>query len=1442
MRSKATALTVIVLVVALVGFGWWSTYRQAVFAKVETTLAAQLTESLGTQVTIGQLHTAGLTSAVVDDVIIFDKQGREMVAAKQVTIQYNLFSLVRGQTAIDALQKFTLTQPTFILVEETDGTWNVACLKQEAKPDNPEFNGKVVLDQASIQVRTAKGVWSFDEVDGQFSVNGSQSVDASLTASHNNYPMSVQGSLNNVKSSLWLTIKANKLNPAAYQALLPAGTQLNFTSGLFKQAEVTIANSPAGMRYGGKFGLDNTAAQVAGIAVEQAQGEVIFTNQNVYILGGYALVASQPVTVYGKVGIAGDQPVFDLKVGSPGFDPNAITGKLPFAGIVKFDAKVNGTLKEPLVAARLSAAKGAVADYPMNAAKADIRFVSNVLTIDQFSADMLGGQVKGKGNFDIASNGYQLQLAGENVDVATIRNLPVAVTGRGQVNVSVSGQGSDWKAVQGAVTVNLATGSINGIPYNTFSTLLERTGNQTMIEYCNAALPTGFVAASGMIQDDQITMKVSGQDIELQDIPYAALKDINFAGRISFAGEITGTTEKPLLSLNFDIAGLTAKQEVLGNATGKLTLDSQQLVLQHVLLSNGTASHEVTGNVLLTGTEPDLNLKVNTHGARAETVARLIKPELKLTGNVENELLLTGTLNNPTVQGKVKLTQGSLYGQLIAKAEGAYERKDGSIIVHNFDIVSLGATIKLAGTVAPDNRLNFAVNAKNIRLTRLRVDYPYPVAGKVNISGQVTGTIDKPKLAGQLDATSILLNDQIITDVFSQFSYQDGCADIPELHFSQENGSYVFTGGADLNSKAIDGLLKVENGELAGILAIANVPGRGIHGRLNGEISLSGTVSNPNVVLRGAISGGKIKNYSLDSVDVDAELRNQIITIHNLKGKQGADGILVARGQADLNGAIDMEVGGRDIETGILPALFDTTIETKGKFSFNVQATGSTADPNVAISLESNSGSIANAEFDKLYGLFIYNQGSIHVNQLYLARGLYKASAYGVVPLKALNSKGRSKADNTDKMDLKLRLDNADLSILPMLTKGVAWANGPTTGEISVGGTLAQPVLEGQVAIAKGTLKLADISEPITNVGVAIKFKGDTITVDKFTGEMGGGYYALTGSTRLNGLSFDDYNLSLVLDKLGIKHKYFAGPVDGVVSLTSEKGKPHLAGKLTIDNAIVNIPVVPEGSDFAWNTGLDIELVIGNKVRLYNSYLYDMRAEGKIKFTGTLQKPRAAGRVEALRGTVRYLTNRFTIERASAEFTQMHSIVPIIKLKANANFQQTRVTLEINGPATAMELKLTSEPAMNQQEIISILTLRGGDFSKLSSQSGVGRDQLVSLLDAGLQMRFMSEIENTMQNSLGVDEFRLVKSSVFNTYSHRNRNNRNDKNNDLQGYNLEIGKYLTDKFLISYTVGLEKDNNTSVNLRYDLNKRTSIGANFGGTNSGLLTIETRFNF
>ena len=171
-------------------------------------------------------------------------------------------------------------------------------------------------------------------------------------------------------------------------------------------------------------------------------------------------------------------------------------------------------------------------------------------------------------------------------------------------------------------------------------------------------------------------------------------------------------------------------------------------------------------------------------------------------------------------------------------------------------------------------------------------------------------------------------------------------------------------------------------------------------------------------------------------------------------------------------------------------------------------------------------------------------------------------------------------------------------------------------------------MLYGEISISGGTIKLASLADPIQKVGVDIKFDGDKINIKSFDGSMGGGTYRLTGSAVLNGLELEGYNMALVIDKLGINHKYFKGPLNGNLMLTRTNGRPLLSGKISTENVIINIPSVPELGLSNRELALDVEVVAGSKVRLYNPYMYDLLVDGKVKFAGTYQ---TAGRFRKIR-------------------------------------------------------------------------------------------------------------------------------------------------------------------------------------------------------------------
>ena len=235
----------------------------------------------------------------------------------------------------------------------------------------------------------------------------------------------------------------------------------------------------------------------------------------------------------------------------------------------------------------------------------------------------------------------------------------------------------------------------------------------------------------------------------------------------------------------------------------------------------------------------------------------------------------------------------------------------------------------------------------------------------------------------------------------------------------------------------------------------------------------------------------------------------------------------------------------------------------------------------------------------------------------------------------------------------------------------------------------------------------------------------------------------------------------------------------------------------------------------------------------------------------------AAAHADGLQDLERFLRE---VRGGSADFTQFASFLPVIRLTADTKLEYTRVNLAVNGPANAIEIHLSSEPAMSQQQIMSLLTLRSryADRQSMaggSRDTGLGRDELLSLLDAGLQMTFVAEAESAFRNSFGLDEFRLVRSTLTSETSTKTTggtasggaaagtvtSSSSAASDDRQVYNVQIGKYITDRLYLSYTVGLDHQA-TSAYLRYDLSRRMSVTGAIDEYNRRRLGVEARFTF
>jgi len=1428
MKQKIIALFLLVTIIVVGGLMLGKS--QEAMTGAQSILRTALSDALGSSVTVGQVEITSYNTITIQNMTIYDKQAEALAASEKITVTYSLLSLLRGQAVVDAISDVKVDKPTLWLTQASDGRWNIQDLLNQENTTKISFSGKVKLLDGTAILKTSNAMWTLDNINGSVDFANQPSIDLQVQAIHKGATVTAKGIISHQGRST-VTVTASELLVADYQILVTDGP-LELVGGSVKNLEVTVVQKQGSIEWVGAANLVGVDMDVDGMPVRQIQGHLSFTNKKIYVFTTAQLL-DQPIDVRGSIPTDTSEPTLDLTVSSAAFDPSVITTNIPLNGKVAFKAHVTGLAASPIIDGDVTLATGQVAGYEIKNAQAQVLMIGKNLTINSFNADMLGGHLIVTGTCQPETSSYQLHLTAQQIDIGSVADS-VSGIGHGDVDVMIKGTGSFAEAdVQG--TVAIGQGALSGVAFSSLGTQFYRHNGIIDIDYANISLAEGLVTSSGVIDHQNINLAVYGQNIPLQQLDRASTGKVS--GHGNFAGQITGTLSDPEFTGSFTAINGQVLSQPFAQAKGTMHVNRQQLVLHDLEIIDGVTKHQVQGTLGLDG-QQEMNIMVKTHQARAENLVKLLAPGERLTGNVDNEMTLTGPLENFNAEGQILLTDGSFRGQLISKIQGFYKRHLGTTTMSQFMIDSLNTQIKLAGTISPDNELNFDMIAQDIDVERLNLKLPYPAIGRAQFTGKLTGTLNDPVFRGSLSATSLTFNGQEITGLTGEVIYNGNEIEIPYVSFMQGTGKFAFAGGFSISANEIYGSLDVENAELQPILAALAVPNKEIQGHLNGHVKLGGTLTRPNIWLKGTLKEGSIKKYPLELITLDVALENNVLTINDLSGTQGL-GRLMARGTADLDGPLALEVAGNDIDAGLVATLLNTTVEPSGKMNFAAQISGVASNPHAAISLEVINGGIGTATFDSLYGLLIVDNNTIHVNQVLLKKGPYQASAYGTIPVAALSPTGRSQANIADQMDLKLRLDQANLSILPFLTKEVAWAEGPTQGQINVAGTLEQPMITGNITVSNGVVKLASLKRPIQKVGVDISFEGDTINIKQFDGYMGKGSYSVIGTAKIRGIALSDYDVSLVLNKPEIQSKYFTGAIDGNLNITNKGNIPKLSGRLFFENDIIDIPAIPDMVTSNLNIALDVELRAGKKVRFYNPYLYDILAVGRVKFAGSTLVPNVSGGMVATRGTINYLGTRFKITEGSVQFKEFASFEPTIKLKAETKIQQREVNLTVNGPMREMQFDLTSEPAMNQQEIISLLTLRSNYVE--GNNSGIGRDEVVSIVGAGLQLQFISEVEDKFRTVLGLDEFRLVKDTTSTIIKKSYSDHEESTTVSQEVYNIEMSKYLTDKILVSYTMGLDHDK-SDLALRYTLNRHTSLTASVDEQQRTWFGFETRYRF
>lgn len=1398
---------------------------QTLVAELKEQLPAKLEQEIGMPVSIGRIEIASFHSLAVDDVAILD--GSEAVLrSPRLEIELNLWPALRGKSPLSWIGRVTVLQPQAHLVQRPDGSWNIDRLLEQKRSGPEAFGGMIRLRQAAVRVEKNGQTWRLDDWNGTIDCAEFPIVQLELAGRLNDENASLNGRYNDSgRSGIELTVQ--KLNVAEYAAFCPAqyATELG---GMIERVSVTLNGNKGRWTLAGEAELSEGRATAAGIVFNEATGRFVFTERSLYGVGSLK-AQGQTLRVNAQADWSSGVAWLKGSVNAEQAELRKLCPESPVDGLIDAEIAVSGAYDQPLLSGTLRMAKGNYREYSFSDLKATGSFADGRLKISAAELKAFDGLLEASGDVELQKKRYHAVLTAKNVSLQPLANT---VVGRWQGSVELNGDSFEaCPKLHG--TLAMGAGTLNGIAVDGVQANVHGSDGEVVLDGLTAQFGEGSVSGQGKLSAAGMDLAVHAAKLPIERL------GIGVSGRGVFSGRLTGPYDGWQLNGEAALEDGVAFAQPYTVATGQLRLDKRGVKLDEWRMQSGEAEHRLNGRIGYAADDP-FELTIRSRKARAETIVQLLLPGEQLTGNVDNDITLSGSRNNLQGKGHVRLTDGSFRERLVARAEGDYRIAGQELYLDGIEIDSLNTRIQLSGKAARDSGLELAVRIDNLDFARLPFQYPYPVNGIGRFTGTLSGTADRPVFAGEFFAERLQLDKETIKAIHGKLRFADNALDISESSFAQADGTGSFAGGIDFNDNNAYGTLQLSNLTLERMLPILGLPDRGIRGKMSGEVRLAGKARHPDVWVDAHLIDGSVRNYPLNRVDMDLAFENNVLKVKQLSAQQGAHGKLMAQGTAALDGPLELEVDGQDIDAGLITALTGADWTLAGTLRFAAQISGTTREPQAAASVEINNGGVKTATFDSLYGLLILEKGNVQVNQLLLRKGDYRASAYGNVPLSALQPTERR--TNLDaQMDLRCRLDNANLSILPLLApKLVEWGDGVTQGEIAVSGTLEHPLLNGAITVNGGRLKLSGVKEPLENIMLELAFAEDTLNVNRCDAKMGTGGLSLGGLLRWQDLKKIEYDLALKLDSPLIHHRYFNGPIRGALTLKPGADQhPLLAGDLIFERDTLMPPVIlPEFGATEMDLGLDVNVIIGNRVRAYNSMFYDLQGRGRVHFGGTLKNPNSSGRIRVLNGTLNYLSTSFKIFEGVADFNRTNAFEPTVHLSAQAKLPQLAVDLNVNGPVSALDFSLTSEPTLSQQQIIAVLNA-GGRVGDARDRNGF--DEVSSLLNAGLQAKFLGQLEGNVRNLFGLDQFRLNKSAKGEILHKSYFEKEGTMTENREVYNLQLGKYVNDRLFVSYNFAIGYQAYEAA-LRYDLSRRISLVAATDEQRHKWIGFEARFKF
>jgi translocation and assembly module TamB len=398
-------------------------------------------------------------------------------------------------------------------------------------------------------------------------------------------------------------------------------------------------------------------------------------------------------------------------------------------------------------------------------------------------------------------------------------------------------------------------------------------------------------------------------------------------------------------------------------------------------------------------------------------------------------------------------------------------------------------------------------------------------------------------------------------------------------------------------------------------------------------------------------------------------------------------------------------------------------------------------------------------------------------------------------------------------------------------------SSGVVSVDLSVGGTVARPLTQGQLRVDHGAIAYIDLPSALSDINGSLIFNQDRLQIQSLTAHTGGGLVTFGGyATAYNGkLNFD-----LTVRGEAVRLRYPPG-----VSATANADL-HFAGTSSASTLNGEIIVTKLAMTPGFDFGAYMERSQGSALPPTNRLLNRIRLDVHIATTpelqmqtasvrlsgdadlhlrGTAGKPVILGRADVIEGEVQFNGTKYRLERGDITFINPVTTTAVLDLQASTRVRDYDITLNLNGQIDRPNVTYRSEPPLPTSDIIGLLAF--GQTSEESaqlnqSQSAFNSETSSAILSAALN----ATVSNRVQKLFGVSRIKIDPQGL------------NTETSSTQtGPAVTIEQQVKNNLTLTYTTNVAQASQQIIQAEYNITRNVSIVA--VRDQNGVVSIDVR---